>query len=325
MLKGKVMAGQGNTNSQASSRVSIGLPVYNGEAYLAKTLDSLLAQTFTDTQIIVGDNASTDATKQICLEYAEKDSRVVYLPSDKNLGAAWNYNRVFREATGEYFRWAAADDLWAREYDAACVEVLDNNPSAVLCYAKVTNIDSDDNEIEKFNEALCLDDEKASQRFRRFQDRFRKETSCSPVFGLIRTKALAKTPLIGHYVDSDRNLLMELLLVGKFHEIPEYYLFRRIHEKSSYLANATTTDRAKWFDPKLTSDRQFKRWKWLMEHLRSIRRVHLDPIEKLRCYSLMVRWSWWHRRKLFREARNASKLKIRRAIGLSRDVQPQSN
>ena len=87
------------------SRVSIGLPVYNGEKYLEQALISILSQTYTDFELIISDNASTDRTQAICREYAAKDPRIRYYCNEENLGAAPNHNRVFELASGEYFKW----------------------------------------------------------------------------------------------------------------------------------------------------------------------------------------------------------------------------
>ena len=110
-------------------KVSIGLPVYNGEDFLAEALDSLLDQTYDDFELIISDNASTDSTADICTSYSAKDSRIRYLRSDVNLGAAVNYNLVFELATGEYFKWAAHDDICAPEFIGACVDILDRYPT----------------------------------------------------------------------------------------------------------------------------------------------------------------------------------------------------
>lgn len=91
-------------------QVSIGMPVYNGEKFIREALDSLLAQTFTDFELIISDNASTDGTEAICREYAAKDSRIRYVRQAKNLGPVANFKYVLDEAVGEYFMWAAHDD-----------------------------------------------------------------------------------------------------------------------------------------------------------------------------------------------------------------------
>jgi glycosyltransferase involved in cell wall biosynthesis len=83
-------------------KVSIGLPVYNGEAYIQNAIDSILFQSFTDFELIISDNASTDETEKICREYADKDLRVRYYRVEQNRGAAWNFNRVFKLSSGQY-------------------------------------------------------------------------------------------------------------------------------------------------------------------------------------------------------------------------------
>jgi len=117
-------------------KVSIGLPVYNGERFLAETIESVLAQTFTDFELIISDNGSSDHTKEICLEYVLRDQRIRCVRSEVNRGASWNYRRVFELSQGKYFRWAPADDLFAPESLAECITTLDANPDAVLCYPK---------------------------------------------------------------------------------------------------------------------------------------------------------------------------------------------
>ncbi|ADR19063.1 glycosyltransferase family 2 protein [Calditerrivibrio nitroreducens] len=97
-------------------QVSIGMPVYNGAKFISEALDSLLAQTFTDFELIISDNASTDETEAICREYAAKDKRIRYIRQRENLGAAANFKYVLDQAEGEYFMWAAADDVWDKKW-----------------------------------------------------------------------------------------------------------------------------------------------------------------------------------------------------------------
>ena len=104
-------------------KVSIGMPVYNGEAFIREALDSLLAQTFTDFELIISDNASTDGTEAICREYAAKDERIRYLRQAENRGAPANFQCVLDEAVGEYFMWAAADDWWEKTFIQTTLEL----------------------------------------------------------------------------------------------------------------------------------------------------------------------------------------------------------
>lgn len=96
--------------------VSIGVPVYNGEGSLRQALDSLLAQTFSDFELIISDNASTDGTEVICREYAGRDARVRYLRQVSNIGPAANFKFLLDRAQGEYFMWAACDDIRSADW-----------------------------------------------------------------------------------------------------------------------------------------------------------------------------------------------------------------
>lgn len=113
----------------AVPQVSIGMPVYNGEPFIREALDSLLAQTFTDFELIISDNASMDCTEAICREYAGKDKRIRYVRQEENRGAMTNFQFVLDEAVGEYFMWAAADDHRTADFLEINVFFLQSNPA----------------------------------------------------------------------------------------------------------------------------------------------------------------------------------------------------
>jgi len=121
-----------STQASNSPKVSIGMPVYNGEAFIREALDSLLAQTFTDFELIISDNASTDGTEAICREYAAKDARIRYVRQAENRGGIPNFQFVLDEAVGEYFMWAAADDVWLPNFIQHCRLLLDEDRSAEM-------------------------------------------------------------------------------------------------------------------------------------------------------------------------------------------------
>src|SRR6267143_3848257 len=120
---------------QSAPLLSIGLFVYNGERFLEETLDSILSQTFTDFELIISDNASTDSTGEISEAYVRRDSRIRYYRGEKNMGAGWNVRRVYELATGKYFKQAAVDDLLEPDFLRRCVEVLERDPDCVVAYA----------------------------------------------------------------------------------------------------------------------------------------------------------------------------------------------
>lgn len=137
----KVMIPSASLLAQHAPKVSIGMPVYNGGLFLRDALDSLLAQTFTDFELIISDNASTDNTGQICLEYARLDSRIRYIRQPRNIGAPDNFFYVRDQAVGEYFMWAAHDDRWKSNCLALWVNVLDSDISVGLVFSAVELLD----------------------------------------------------------------------------------------------------------------------------------------------------------------------------------------
>ena len=121
-------------------QVSIGMPVYNGESLIREALDSLLAQNFTDFELIISDNASTDGTEAICQEYTANDTRIRYVRQAENRGATANFQFVLDEAVGKYFMWAGDDDYWKRITLTKCLNYLRNN-NDISAYATNVKID----------------------------------------------------------------------------------------------------------------------------------------------------------------------------------------
>jgi glycosyltransferase involved in cell wall biosynthesis len=121
--------------------VSVGMPVFNGERYLGRAIESILSQTFQDFELVIGDNASTDATEAICRGYASADRRIRYVRHARNLGVARNFNAVYHLSIGRYFRWAASDDLAEPRLIERCAAVLEQDSTVALAYGKTRLID----------------------------------------------------------------------------------------------------------------------------------------------------------------------------------------
>lgn len=298
-------------------RVSVGLPVYNGEEYLEQAVISLLAQTFTDLELIICDNASTDRTEEICRKYVALDSRVHYHRSPENAGAARNHNLSFELSTGEFFRWAAYDDLCAPEHLERCVAELDANPSVVLCYPRTKVIDADGKVVGSHDDGLALLSADPVERYVAYQERFRDITWCEPVFGLIRREVMAKTRLLGNYNSADVILLGELALLGAIHEVPEYLFFRRIHPSISTRANPTPEELAEWFDPKARGRIVAPLWRLVYEQFRAIQAVSMTHRNKARCYAHATKWLAWWAPSLAQEGSTVVKMKLSRALSSS--------
>lgn len=275
-------------------RVSIGMPVYNGALFLKEALDSILAQTFKDFELIISDNGSTDRTQEICRAYAANDQRISYYRNEQNLGAGWNQSRVVELSKGEYFKWAHHDDVCDPALLEQCVEVLDRNPSVVLCYSKTIIINEHGQHIEKYFDGFNLRSPKPHERFEQYHKLIRYGHRCHPFHGMIRANTLKTTSLVGSYPSSDLILVGELVLHGEFYEIPEYLFFKRDHPNASVQAHRTFKQRIAWYDPSKKGKLHLTRWKWFLEYLVAIRRVQMSWDEKARCYMQMTKWFIWN-------------------------------
>jgi glycosyltransferase involved in cell wall biosynthesis len=294
-------------------RLSVGLAVYNGERYLAEALDSILSQTFTDFELIISDNASNDNTERICREYAAKDSRIRYYRNAINIGGANNENRTFELARGEYFRWAADDDVCAPDLFAKCIEVLDQDPEVVLCHSIVDEID------EHGRPLRTLDRNKASSTkpYERFRSLTSLDYNCEETYGIIRSEVLRNTRLQPNYTDSDRTLLAELGLHGRFYQVPEPLFYRRIHPGMSTMVFSDWRERMTWFNPSLDEDSiVLPNWQQFFHYLLIIAESPLNLYEKIRCYLRMLSWlcSEWHGRWMVRDLLLAIMKAYRRLI-----------
>jgi glycosyltransferase involved in cell wall biosynthesis len=266
-------------------RVSIGLPVYNGERYIAETIDSLLAQTFEDFELIICDNASTDHTEQICQTYADRDERIRYTRSTENLGAVKNYRRAFELSSGEYFRWANCDDMFAPASLARCVEILDQEQSVVLAYPKTMLIDEQGEIISDYEDRLHLQYPRPSERFVQLYQRL---GLVNVLYGLMRAGALRQTGLLRNFPGGDIPLVAELTLYGKFWEVPEFLFYRRLHPaaSSSYKDNISLTQ--EFFDPKTKGRLPLREWRHLLAHCHSVMHAPLGLVEKIRLAYFLV-------------------------------------
>jgi glycosyltransferase involved in cell wall biosynthesis len=274
-------------------RVSIGLPVFNGEKYVGQAIDSILAQTFQDFELIISDNASTDSTQKICKAYAKKDRRIRYCRNKRNLGVVYNFNRVFELAEGEYFKWAAYDDIVALDYLRKCVSLLDQDPTVVICHTDSDIIDENGSIIGTFNHEMRLSSEEPHERFGDLIFMSPPSThQVISIFGVMRANTIRETNLMGAYVGSDRNFLAEIALIGRIYEIPECLFYRRNHPEaysSNFRVLSGTPDGllALWGTSKPV---KLITWYNFLEYIRSVKRVPLNRFERFLCYVKILNW-----------------------------------
>jgi glycosyltransferase involved in cell wall biosynthesis len=281
-------------------RVSIGLPVYNGQRYLEIALRSLVSQTYGDFELIISDNASTDRTAEICQDFAKVDPRVRYSRNEKNVGANPNFNRVLDLARGEYFRWAAYDDICQPGYLEHCVKALDADRGAVLAHTQTAIIDEAGRTIETTLDslrALGLDPNEIDDPTRQLADpspvkRFAQVLLhtkwCFEIFALMRTHVLRETGGHGDFYGSDKVILAYMALQGTFIEVPEKLFLRRHHaQQSSMIASAK--EREVWSG--VSRPKLFRSQKSCFNgYLGAISRSHLPTGQRWGCYGVIARY-----------------------------------
>jgi glycosyltransferase involved in cell wall biosynthesis len=239
-------------------RLTIGLPVYNGERLLPQALDSLLTQDFRDFELVISDNASADRTPELCAAYAAKDPRIRYVRNERNLGVMPNFNRLVGLARGEYFKWAAHDDWCDPRFLGLGVDVLDGSPEVVLCHAQATQVDEDGNPLVVNFRPLDVRSPRPAERFRQV---LWGPGAVYPIYGVIRTSALRRTQLFRSHSGADRILLAELSLLGELRQIPEQLFYDR------NTVSARDDRRPSFFDTSKKDRPPFKHWRVCSGHL----------------------------------------------------------
>lgn len=299
--------------SDSRPRLSIGLPVYNGEKYLAESVESILRQDLADFELIVSDNASTDGTRAIAERYARQDPRVRYLRSETNVGAAGNFNRVFREAVAPLFKWACADDVLADGFLSAAVAEMESHPEVALCYGRTTLVDAAGRPQSEYDQGLDLRDPEVAARFRIAT---RRMGLLHALQGVMRTDALRSTGLMATFPGSDEALVVEIAIRGPIHEIPCPMLFRRMHAAAAS-AGTTVEERQEHLDPLTRGHLSLWYWRHSLEHLRAIGRARLSLATRARLGMIVLRSMIQQRDQLAREARLAafSVFGVRRRTG----------
>jgi glycosyltransferase involved in cell wall biosynthesis len=275
-------------NTSPAPALSVGLPVFNGERFLRQSLDALLAQTFSDFELIISDNASTDGTARICQEYAEREPRIRYIRQPRNIGAAPNHNILPGLARGAYFKWASHDDLYDPELFLLCMESLRTHPDATLVHCWGARIDAEGHRSEPSPYALDTANPSPSARLRSLL----RTSGGDDFYGFIRTDVLRRVGPHGSYFNADRTFVAGLALYGPFYQVPQLLYFRREHP--GRLTRATTRERAAGLDPgradRLRNPTVRLYAEYILGYFQMIRQAPLSVIERRRCKAEVVRW-----------------------------------
>jgi glycosyltransferase involved in cell wall biosynthesis len=299
------------SHGSAPPLVSIGLPVYNGARHLAQALNALLAQTFSNLEIIISDNASTDDTPALCQEFVRADRRIRYLRQAKNIGAPRNWSFIVHEARGEYFKWASANDYCSDAFVAECLQALVGDPRVVLSFGKTCLIEDETGVATEYDGDIEVLDDRPRDRFQRVCSSLRLNNAQS---GLIRLDVLRKTGLDRPYQGGDLVLMAELALYGYFKRVPSVLFFRRVGTKS-LSALLSPVELQYFIDPTAAPGTRSELWRRHLDHIASILHAPVGMGEKLACLGIAAHNAYWDR---FRLARELSR-RVQGRIGVSRN------
>jgi len=297
----------------AVPRLSIGLPVYNGENHLTESLEALLGQSYEDFELIISDNASTDDTADICRRYGKQDARIRYIRQPRNIGLSPNHNFVLQQSRGEYFKWAAADDLYGRDLLKRCVDALDEDEEVVLAHSWEAAIDNASTVTQAMDYPLATNSPRAPDRFKAilFGSSGLFESSDPAVsgfvrvdnrgilracdmYGVTRTAVMRKVTPLGSYHHSDRIIICALALHGRFHMTPDWLYFRRDTPDRTYNKSPKLRDRCEVHDPSRKNRLLHPTTRLVAEYLwayvGAIQRAPLSPADRRECYRNLSQW-----------------------------------
>jgi len=221
----------------SNPKLTIGMPVYNGELFIKKAIESILAQTFTDFELIISNNSSTDSTEKICQDFIDKDNRIKIHTQKKNIGIHRNFNFLLSKAKGEYFAWAAVDDYLDNDFMEKNLKILEDNKSVVSSVGKIIpygadslGIDSKLIETSVFPKFLknfvksgrrkkMIDAGPVSGNMNyKIRTFFKITKSLGRWYGVHRTEQLKKCIIEKPFINVEVSVFLNLLRLGDFHE-----------------------------------------------------------------------------------------------------------
>lgn len=272
----------------AQPLVGVGMPVYNGERFLAEAIESVLGQTESAIELVISDNASADGTAAICRRYAAADARVRYHRNDANIGALPNFNRVFELARGRYFKWAAHDDVLQPDFLRRCIDALEAAPDAALCQSAIEYIDESGSTLGiHAHHVPGSDSDDSAQRFAAL---ILRPHDCYDMMGVLRRDLVERSMPLESYHGSDRALLARIALAGRYISIPEPLQKVRDHAGRYSRSQKKLRDREVSFDPRNAGRPSFPVWRMYGSYWRSIVSPAVPADAKSRARLALLKW-----------------------------------
>lgn len=205
--------------------VFIGLPVYNGERFLREAIESVLGQNFQDFSLFISDNASSDATWEICQEYAKQDKRIILNRNETNIGSVANFRLVLERSVAPFFMWMAHDDILGPTYVGSCYEFLRNHADYVLCSTRNALIDDSGQVLSVTTTDTNLDSGDPVARWKKLLENL---LPTLPYYGLMRRFFMRSEILCSGEINAEDILLLDMVMRGKFCMLEEVARFSRI-------------------------------------------------------------------------------------------------
>ena len=226
-------------------RVSLGLPAYSAGRWVANCLESVLAQTVADFELVISDNCSTDDTWSICQSYADRDARIRLVRQPENIGIAGNHNFTFRQARAPYFCWLSANDIYDPRFLERCLAVLDASADAVLVAPRASNFVATPGDGQLHAESFLPDVPDSSRRLYAVMS----STRSTRVFrGVYRRSALDRNAPLQPIFGSDHLLVVQLSTIGRIVQIPGPLYYERI-STGARTASVPLRRRAQYYEP----------------------------------------------------------------------------
>ncbi|NNC11883.1 glycosyltransferase family 2 protein [Planctomonas sp. JC2975] len=273
-------------------RVSVGVPVYNGEEYLETALRALQKQTLREFEVIISDNASTDGSRAIAERFAVEDERFHVIGSMKNEGIPRNFNATLESAAAPLFMWNAADDFARPEHLEACCAVLDAHPEAWIAFSRIDAIDAEGRFLNsRDDENLDFGGLDASGRVDLF---LRRQVYQVIGFGgVIRTDRLREYGGLPPFYGGDIVLGLGLAIKAPWIQVPRALYVRRMHEgQFGKSQGGDIATQIRHYDPSIRREYAFPQW-YLNGRLIAEAAAATIPLsERLRAVaSVLRRWT----------------------------------
>jgi glycosyltransferase involved in cell wall biosynthesis len=257
------------------------MPLYNEAKFLRPALDALLAQDYRDLELVISDNGSTDDTEAICREYAARETRIRYHRNAQGIGAIRNFNRVFELSRGEYFMWASGHDLWSPGYLSACIRVLDDDSTVVLCSPHKAKIDAEGAVVRVIPNRI---DTRSMENdpVGRLNLFLWAGPHAYTIYGLLRSSALRQTGMFRPVYAPDIVLMAELSVLGCIAQIPDEYHYARYNRASDEaVGDSFERYRRVFFSDQDRPRRWFPYWRFAREFVGAARTGNVSVVKRI--------------------------------------------